>query len=453
MFSKLLTFATLAIGLVAHANAACQFDSLATIFPDDFIVITEQSADGSVDSGAQVMIDTASTLPANNKYYLLDVFFTTGTYTHDSEAIYDSTTAMTASQNLLTSADLSNGLQSCSRTIGGGDTTCTATYGVEFVIGAAPDCTGYSDSKYVYHRALYSASLTITYEYIDGQLDVTNWAANIQNGPTLITGQDVIKTEKTFTAENVEVQDAFTVTSALTITKYDGSALGDAICLGAESSAIVADMDNGGATADHNNYLVTCKATATATMDNAVSDTTYSSNADAGADDSDLDEDSKVYPDATVGLSLAQYSLGAGAPGTATNSEVMAARDTITLDTAAANASANADGDYRWDLCSVDADKDGLTSLVRTGVADASASTSSYTAGIHDHDVTCNYLLQRPAGPAAAVQSPLVEVAAWFSYDLGTSVNPQMNRRLLRSAQKTEPHARSHLAKIHLAHA
>ena len=444
MFSKLLTFATLAIGLVAHANAACQFDSLATIFPDDFIVITEQSADGSVDSGAQVMIDTISTLPANNKYYLLDVYFSTGTYAHDSTESADSTTPMT---------DLSNGIQTCSRTIGGGDVTCTETYGVEFIIGAAPDCTGYSDSKFVYHRAMYSASITITYEYIDGQLDVTNFSANLQDGPTLITGQDVVKTEKTFTAENVEVQDAFTVTSALTVTKEDGSALGDAICLGAESSAIVADMADGSANVAHDNGLVRCKATATATMDNTVSDTTYSSNADATADDSDLDEDSKVYPDATVGLSLAQYSLGAGAPGTATNAEVIAARDTITLDTAAANASANADGDYRWDLCEVDADKDGLTSSVRAGVADASASTSSYTAGIHDHDVTCNYLLQRPAGPAAAVQSPLVQVAAWFSYDLGTSQNPQMNRRLLRSAQKTEPHARSHLAKIHLAHA
>merc|ERR1711871_1482938 len=462
------------LGLAATANAACQFSARSAIFPSDLLTISEYTPDDTTDDRVQVLINFDKTNGPNNAYFMLDTAVNGAGGTFGTEDV-----ELVGSELLFTSTSLD--LAATHATLSCDAHACTATHNVAIMIGAAPDsaCGAVSDLDHVYTRSIYKFQITKELARVDG-VDVTNWA-EVRTDSSFITQEDYDQDAvQTFDAQNVEVMNDFTLTSSLALTGEDSNGM----CLGEGASAALSGAQADSGTVSHNNSLVAgaCQVTAFAQVVHDDPNAAVHLAGNAAADDNDLSDSSHEYGTGYVQVHVSQYSqMGANASNGGEAVASTAPGDFSCTDDGAAKSLASG-SDYRYDICrvkrSIDASGDDEDLEAETD-ANVGSSANSYTTGDVSAKAECVYTPEAPESPAAAEQSPIIYISAWFSeggldsdvpsgspsgdYADGattdsTTFADHNSRRLLRSAKRVlaaapkAPAGRVHLLRVHLKH-
>merc|ERR1711871_180221 len=467
------------LGLAATANAACQFSARSAIFPSDLLTISEYTPDDTTDDRVQVLINFDKTNGPNNAYFMLDTAVNGAGGTFGTEEV-----ELVGSELLFTSTSLD--LAATHATLSCDAHACTATHNVAIMIGAAPDsaCGAVSDLDHVYTRSIYKFQITKELARVDG-VDVTNWA-EVRTDSSFITQEDYDQDAvQTFDAQNVEVMNDFTLTSSLALTGEDANGM----CLGDSDGGVSAtysgaQADSGTVSDDNGLVAGACQVTAFAQVVHDDPNAAVQQGANAAADDNDLSDSSHEYGSGYVCVHVSQYSqMGANASNGG-EAVAAAAPGDFSISGSGVAKSLASGSDYRYDICKVERYIDSSLGLDTQNLeaetdANVGTSASSYTTGDVSAKAECVYTPEAPESPAAAEQSPIIYISAWFSeggldsdvpsgspsgdYADGattdsTTFADHNSRRLLRSAKRVlaaapkAPTGRVHLLRVHLKH-
>ena len=457
MFSKTASFGILAtMALLGSANAACSFRARSDIFPSCASGMSSRDCPFSMsesesDDNMQIHLnwngdDTGAFKRADNKYYLLDIASNGGTdntqtvdYAVDDELTDDGSVYHTVA------------LTEPGTHVDCADEGCTVTSFVSVMIGAAPDCGGtISNANHVYARAVYKFKITQSWARVDGAVNLGDWN-DVVTTTAFITQADEVKARIDFTANTMQVVDDFTLVSALDI--VDDNNEEQTLCLGDGESASFSDTSDSNTVSDDNG-LGECHGRAKA----YILQISNTGSAGTTADDEDVmsTPHDDYNDDGGVAIYLSQYSqVNSSADN---GDEITATTKPTSFAVSDSTAVASGGNDFRWDVAQVTAAATAAHGSTAAQVetfstaADTSPTAAYRTALITELSsdrvralAAVKYTLVAPPAPAAAAQSPVIYLGAWFTHSIPTESEYNVDhddldnytptqRRLLRSA-------------------